>query len=187
MKSRRSSMLFAVSCLVAGPLLAQASPASEKACSLLRPAEIEAVLGAKLGRPLAGMAVPVTKNAAHPPGETLWTCQGSAGTRDVTVIYGAEPATPQGQAQLQIRLKAPQERLRTMGYTIKESTLGATTCSTMTPPAAHGDEPVTFGTMCGGIKGRSFYSVSVSAATAADLLPAAKVKVLADEAAARLP
>ncbi len=187
MKNRRSFVLFAVSCLVAGPLLAQASPASEKACALLQPSEIEAVLGAKLDRPLAGMAVPVKKNAAHPPGETLWTCEGSAGTRDVTVVFGAEPATPEGQAQLQIRLKAPQERLRTMGYTIKESTLGATTCWTMTPPTAHGDEPVAFGTTCGGVKGRSFYSVSVSSTGAGDLLGVEKVKLLADKAAARLP
>ncbi len=187
MKIQRSLMLLAVSYLVAGPLLAQASPATEKACALLRPAEIEAVLGAKLDRPLAGMAVPVKKNAAHPPGETLWTCQGSAGTRDVTVVFGAEPATPEGQAQLQIRLKAPQERLRRMGYTLKESTLGATMCWTMTPPAAHGDEPVTFGTTCGGIKGRSFYSVSVSSTGAGDLLGVEKVKLLADKAAARLP
>jgi hypothetical protein len=187
MKSRRSYILVAVSCLVAGPLLAQVHPTSEKACALLRPAEIEAVLGAKLDRPLAGMAVPVKKNAAHPPGETLWTCQGSAGTRDVTVVFGAEPATPEGQAQLQIRLKAPQERLRRMGYTLKESTLGATMCWTMTPPAAHGDEPVAFGSTCGGIKGRSFYSVSVSSTGAGDLLGVEKVKLLADKAAARLP
>jgi|SRR5664280_245211 len=187
MKNRRPYVLFAVSCLFAGPLLAQASPASEKACALLQPSEIEAVLGAKLDRPLAGMAVPIKKNAAHPPGETLWTCQGSAGTRDVTVVYGAEPATPEGQAQLQIRLKAPQERLRTMGYSIKETKLGATMCWTMTPPAAHGDEPVAFGTTCGGIKGRSFYSVSVSSTGAGDLLGVEKVKLLADKAAARLP
>ncbi len=187
MKSRRSSMLFAVSCLVAGPLLAQASPASEKACSLLRPAEIEAVLGAKLDRPLAGMAVPGKKGAPRPAGEAEWTCQGRAGTRAVSLFYGAEPATAEGKAKAAARLKAPQERLRAMGYAIKETKLGATTCWTMTPPATHGDEPVAFGTACGGLKGDSFYSLSVSATGAGDLLGVEKVKVLADKAAARLP
>jgi hypothetical protein len=187
MKSRRSSTLFAVSCLVAGPLLAQPSPASEKACALLRPAEIEAAVGAKLDRPLAGMEVPVKKDAAHPAGERLWTCEGQAGSRAVTVFYGTEPATPEGKVQAQARVKAPRERLRGMGYTVKETRLGATTCWTLTPPAAHGDEPVAFGTTCGGVKGRSFYSVSVSSTGAGDLLGAEKVKALADRAAARLP
>ncbi len=187
MKSRRSYMLFAVSFLVAGPLLAQASSASEKACALLQPAEIEAVLGAKLDRPLAGMAVPIAKDAAHPQGETLWTCQGRVGTRSVMVFWGTEPATPEGKVQGEARIKAPQERLRGMGYSIKESTLGTTTCWTMTPPASHGDEPVAFGTTCGGVKGNSFYSLSVSSTGAGDLLGVLKVKLLADKVAARLP
>ncbi len=187
MKSRRSSMLFAVSCLVAGSLLAQASPASEKACAVLRPAEIEAVLGAKLDRPLAGMAVPVKKDAPHPEGKAEWTCQGRAGTRAVMVFYGTEPATADGIARAEARIKAPRERLRGMGYSIKETKLGATMCWTMTPPAAHGDEPVAFGTTCAGVKGRSFYSVSVSSTGAGDLLGVEKVKLLADKAAARLP
>lgn len=186
MKDQRSHVLFAVACLVAGPLLAQTGPTSEKACALLLPSEIEAAVGAKLARPLAGMELPVKKDAAHPAGEALWTCQGSAGTRSVTVVYGTEPATPEGKAQARIRLKAPQERLRRMGYAVKETTLGATTCWTMTPPAAHGDEPVAFGTTCGGVKGRSFYSVSVSSTGVGDLLGVSKVKLLADKAAARL-
>jgi hypothetical protein len=187
MKNRRPYVLFAVSCLFAGPLLAQASPASEKACALLQPSEIEAVVGAKLDRPLAGMEVPVKKDAAHPGGETLWTCQGRAGTRSVMVFWGTEPATPDGKARAEARIKAPQGRLRGMGYTIRESTLGATTCWTMTPPTGHGDEPVAFGTTCAGVKGRSFYSVSVSSTGAGDVLDVEKVKLLADKAAARLP
>ena len=186
MKNRRSFVLAAVFFLVAGPLLAQPSPASEKACALLRPEEIEAVVGAKLDRPLAGMEVPVKKDAAHPDGETQWTCQGRAGSRAVTVVYGTEPATPDGKVQAQARIKAPQARLRGMGYSIKETKLGGTTCWTMTPPAAHGDEPVAFGTTCGGVKGRSFYSVSVSSTGAGDLLGVEQVKLLADKAAARL-
>ncbi len=186
MKSRRPYMVVAVSCLVAGPLLAQPSPASEKACALLQPAEIEAVLGAKLDRPLAGMEVPLKKDAAHLAGETLRTCSGLAGTRSVTVFWGTEPATPEGKVQGEARIKAPQERLRAMGYSIKETKLGATTCWTMTPPASHGGEPVAFGTTCGGVKGSSFYSVSVSSTGAGDLLGVSKVKLLTDEAAARL-
>jgi hypothetical protein len=186
MKNRGSCLPFAVSCLVAGPLLAQPGPTSEKACALLQPAEIEAVLGATLDRPLAGMAVPLTKDAAHPAGETLWTCEGRAGSRAVTVFWGTEPATPAGKVEGEARVKAPQERLRGMGYTVKETRLGATTCWTLTPPAAHGDEPVAFGTTCGGVEGGSFYSVSVSSTGAGDLLGASKVKLLADKAAARL-
>ncbi len=187
MKNRRSFVLFAVSFLFAGSLLAQPSPASEKACALLQPADFEAVLGAKLDRPLAGMEVPPKKDAAHLAGETLWTCSGRAGTRSVTVFWGTEPATPEGKVQGEARIKAPQERLRGMGYTIKESTKGTTTCWTMTPPASHGDEPVAFGTTCGGVKGNSFYSLSVSSTGAGDLLGVLKVKLLADKVAARLP
>lgn len=186
MKNRGSCLLFAVSCLLAAPLLAQPSPASEKACALLQPAEIEAALGAKLDRPLAGMAVPLKKDAAHLAGETLWTCEGRAGSRAVTMFWGTEPATPAGKVEGEARIKAPQERLRGMGYAIKETKLGATTCWTMAPPAAHGAEPVAFGTTCGGVKGGSFYSVSVSSTGAGDLLGVLKVKLLADQAAARL-
>ena len=187
MTKRSACTLFAVSCLVAAPLLAQSSPASQQACAPLRPAEIEAALGAKLDRPLAGMAVPFAKRAAHLPGETAWTCQGSAGGRSVMLSYGQEPAGPEAAKEAEARLAAPRDRLRSMGYTVKETKLGATTCWTMAPPATKGDEPVAFGTTCGAVKGLSYYSVSVSAATAADLLPPEKVKRLADQAAARLP
>ena len=187
MTIRRSSVLFAVSCLLAGAALAQASAPSEKACALLQPAEIEAALGAKLARPLAGMRVPVKHGAAQPAGEALWTCEGSVGARAVTVMYGSEATAAEANVRGATMLGAPRERLRAMGYTVKETTLGGSTCWTMTPPATHGDEPVAFATVCGGVKGASFYSVSVSAATAADLLPVEKVKLLADAAAARLP
>ena len=187
MSKRSLGTLFAVFCLAAAPWLAQAAPTSEKACAPFKPAEIEAAIGAKLDRPLAGMAVPFAKGAARLPGETAWTCQGSAGGRSVMLSYGQEPAGPEAAKEAEARLAAPRDRLRSMGYTVKETKLGATTCWTMAPPATKGDEPVAFGTTCGAVKGLSYYSVSVSAATAADLLPPEKVKRLADQAAARLP
>jgi hypothetical protein len=187
MTKRSACTMFAVSFLAAAPLLAQSSAASQQACAPLRPAEVEAALGAKLDRPLAGMAVPFAKGAAHLPGETAWTCQGSAGGRALTLTYGREPAGPEAVKEAEARLAAPRDRLRSMGYTVRETKLGATTCWTMTPPATHGDAPVTFGTTCGALKGLSYYSVSVSAGSAAELLPAGKVKRLADRAAARLP
>ena len=154
---------------------------------MLQPSEIEAVLGAKLDRPLAGMEVPVKKDAAHPGGETQWTCQGRAGSRAVMVFWGTEATGPDAKARAGARIEAPRERLRGMGYAIKETKLGATTCWTMIPPAVHGDEPAAFGTTCDGVKGRAFYSVSVSSTGAGDLLGIDKVKPLADKVAARLP
>ena len=187
MKERSVCTLLVASCLAAGTLLAQSSPAPENACALLQPAEIEAALGAKLNRSLAGMEVPFAKGAAHLAGETMWMCQGSAGTRAVTLAYGREPNGPEAVKEAESRLAAPRERLRSMGYAVKETKLDATTCWTMAPPAAHGDVPVTFATTCGALKGLWYYSLSISAATAADLLPAEKVKRLADQAAARMP
>jgi hypothetical protein len=166
---------------------AQTGARSDKACSLLTASELEQVMGGKLEKPLAGMKVPYTKDANHDHDGAILTCQGKLGARFVMVVYGTQPVTPEGRKRGEERARLAQEKLRTSGYTIKEKDFGDLKCWTMQPPANQKEGFSVFGTNCGGTRGDYFYSVSISATGAGDLIPIEKLKAVADKAASRLP
>jgi hypothetical protein len=170
-----------------GHAAAQSSSRSEKACSLLTPADLEGVLGTKLARPLAGTEVPYTKDADHDHDGSVLSCQGKAGARFVTVVFGTQPVTPEGRRRGEAKVKAAEDKLVKAGYKIETKEFGGVRCWTMLPPPADTPGHAVFGSNCGGTKGDYFYSISISATGKNDLIPIEKLKALADKAASRLP
>jgi hypothetical protein len=186
--TRMILLVLAVS-VVVGVSGAEARDAgkSNRACSLLTSADLEGVLGTKLARPLAGMEVPYTKDANHDHDGSVLTCQGKAGARFVTVVFGTQPVTPEGRRRGEAKAKESEEKLLKAGYSIESKEFGSVPCWTMLPPPGDKSSFAVFGSNCGGTKGDYFYSISISATGKADLVPIERLKALTDKAASRLP
>jgi hypothetical protein len=160
---------------------------SDKACSLIAPAELDRAIGATPGDALVGMEIPFTKDATHDHDGSLFTCQGKVGDRFVLVTFGSKPVTREGRKRAEERVARSQDELRKKGYTIHSDGRGGIECWTMAAPPGDASAQAMFGTTCGGEKGANFYSITVSANSTTEIIPIAKLRALAETAAARLP
>ena len=160
---------------------------SEKACSLIVPADLESALGLHGGNPLVGMEIPFVKDANHDHSGSGFTCPGKVGGRYVSVTFGSGPVTTEGRKQGQEKIAQAQHALRKRGYTIRTETRQGIDCWTMAAPPGDTTGAAMFGTTCGGVKGADFYSITVSANGAGDIVPMERLRALARTAASRLP
>jgi hypothetical protein len=160
---------------------------SERACSLITPGDLESTLGLKGGKPLVGMEIPYTKDANHDHSGSLLVCQGNVGGRYVSVTFGSRPITPEGRKRGEEKIARTQDALRKRGYTIRTGESDGIGCWTMAAPPGDTTGAAMFATTCGGVKGADFYSITVSANGANDIVPMDRLRVLAKSAASRLP
>ncbi len=154
-------------CVTIAFVLAAPAGAAEKnkACDLVTPAELEAVVGA---------AVTLTPQGKMEGGAI---CTGSSAKGRLLLRLaksrpGAEDAA-----------KAGIESARKMGFQGDVETFGPITCSTLLPPenlAAHG-----FNTTCTVTKDKSVAGVEFTAKTKADMIPIERLKPLAEKMAGR--
>jgi hypothetical protein len=160
---------------------------SERACSLITAGDLDSALGLKGGNPLVGMEIPYTKDANHDHSGSLLMCQGNVGGRYVSVTFGSRPITPAGRKRGEEKIARTQDALRKRGYTIRTGEGDGIECWTMAAPPGDTTGAAMFGTTCGGVKGKDFYSITVSAHSADELIPMDRLRTLARTAASRLP
>ena len=150
-----------------------------KACSLLTTAELEAALGAKVGR-TDERDIAITEGPYK--GETMSTCSWVVGSAYVGLNVLRQVLTGEQRAAGLARLRQALEDLQKKGWTIERANIAGAACSTARPPASEsGALPVVECLMES--KGFAF---SLYVFTRATLTPQ-QVKALADKAAARLP
>lgn len=185
---RKTIVTFLLLAAFSSPQVAVSQPisSSEKACILLKPAELEAVLGGKIASPMTGTEAPFHKDAKHDHDGVLYMCNAGVGSRGVSLMYGTQPATAEGKKRGEAKGKAAMEKMRKTGYIIEERAFGEIKCFTILP-RSNKPGPAYVVTSCGVAKGRYFFSLSVSPQSAKDVLPIEKLKPLAEKATARLP
>jgi hypothetical protein len=174
-------------CLATPDAGARTSTRSDRACSLLTTSDLEKVLGGPLEKPLAGLEVTHKKAADHDHDVTIFTSRGRVGARFTTVVFGTQPATPEGRMRGDATARAAGGKLLQSGYTTREKGFGDLTCWTMEPPAKGAANGGGAATNCAGTRGDHFYSIFIFATAAGELIPNEKLKGLADTAASRLP
>jgi hypothetical protein len=149
-----------------GPGAARAAEAG-KACALLTPSELEAVLGAKVS--LSGGGVPA--------GLGVDLCTGRTPTATV-LLRVAKGSGGSGGAEA-----AGIEMARKMGAQVDVKTFGAITCSTMVPPASLAEHG--FNTTCAVNKAGAVAAIEVTARSQKDMIPIERLRPLAEKMAGR--
>jgi hypothetical protein len=153
--------IIAAACFGVFPAIASAGGDS-KACGLLTPAEVEAALGAK-----------VSTFSERANG----FCYASAPT--VTVMLRvARKGGASGREAKGI------EMAKQMGAQVDVQKFGATTCSTLVPPASL-VQAMGFNTTCSIDKGDSVAAVEVTAKTQKDMVSIERLRPLAEKMTAR--
>src|SRR5258708_7012954 len=111
------------------PVVVSAQQDSMKACNLLTPTELSAVLGGSVGHPM-GIFTP--KNAKQSRNGDFWSCEETVGPRKVWIFYNTLQVTEEGKKQQQELT----DRLRNQGYQIQERELNGSRCATRVPPGS---------------------------------------------------
>jgi hypothetical protein len=142
------------------PACAQVNP-----CSLLTPAEIESVVGAKV----SGL------KAQNTGGAPAQICVGTSPKGSVMLRI----AKRKGEASPGERERKGIEIYKKMGAQVDVQTFGPITCSAVIPPRnleAHG-----FNTTCTVTKGDTVAGVEITAKTRADMVPIERLHPLAEK------
>jgi hypothetical protein len=152
---------------------AQKPPA---ACGLVKPAELSALLGMKVG---PGQENDLVIQEGTFKGQTATMCTWGVpqGTVMINVIRVASPAQrTAGLAEMQKNTRDLQAMLKAQGWTSEEANVGGLKCLTATPPPAR-KTPI--GTSCSAdvVKG---LALSLGANLVGAKLPPAKMKAIYD-------
>ncbi len=149
-----------------------------KACSLLTTAELEAALGAKVGR-TDERDIAITEGPYK--GETMSFCTWSVGSTYVTLSVLRQVLTGEQRAAGLAKLREAVEGLKKKGWTVEPANVAGAACSTARPPASE-SSAVPF---VGCLMERKGFAFSVYVFRSA--VTPQQVKALADKVAARLP
>jgi hypothetical protein len=141
------------------------------ACALVKAAEIEAIVGAKVWTLVSG---PVDL------GNGVDVCTGTAG--DVAINIRFLPSAGKAGADGTTRIV---DWARRMGSAIESSASGPVVCYVITPPDEMSDTMPT-GTMCAVTKSSSIAVIELSTKTAAARVPMPKLQALARKILSRL-
>src|SRR2546423_1501269 len=124
---------FLLAALLPAVAFAQKPPAG---CPLLTAAEIAAATGMKVGEPHeTNMAVPSGPSKGQKMSGCMWRL-GAQGMVNVSVMaaVGSKEDREKGLAGL----RQTYDALRSQGWTVTETKIGAALCNTATPPKAQG-------------------------------------------------
>ncbi len=178
----RKTLLLA---LVLALLLAWSTPQAVEAaskyrpCSLLTAAELEAALGAKVGRTderdIAFAEGPYK-------GETMSTCTWLVGSTYVTLSVIRQVLTGEQRAAGLAKLQQAVEAAKKKGWTIEPANIAGAACSIARPPASESSAVPLVGCL---MESKGF-AISTYVFGSTRVTPQ-QVKALADKAAARLP
>jgi len=142
--------------------------AAMDACKLLSAGEVESVVGGK-----------VMRNGV----ETKEMCQMGSGTYFIMITrFAKKDADTKHVNESNEKVKKGIEKMKKMGVKMTEEKYGTTTCST----AIGNSRTPAYTTGCTVDKGGFQVSMSVMAASEAQMVPSAKVRLLVEKAASRL-
>ena len=141
------------------------------ACALVKAAEIEAIVGARVWTLVNGPA---------DLGNGVDVCTGTAG--DVAITIRLLPSSTKAGADGTARIV---DWARRMGSAIESSTSGSVACYVITPPDEMSDTMPT-GTMCAVTKSSSVAVIELSTKNAAARVPMSKLQALARKILSRL-
>ncbi len=179
MKRRHVVVIF-MTVLVAAALSLRADAATKyKPCSLLRAAELETALRAKVG-------VTNEKDTTIPEGpfkgDIMSTCDWVVGSSYVTLNVIRGPKNAQEQAAGLASFRATEENLKKKGWTVEPGNISGADCVSLKPPAS--ESTALPGSSCVMVsKGLAFWL----GVTSKESMAVQQVKALADKVAARLP
>jgi hypothetical protein len=142
-----------------------------KACSLVAPAELEAILGSS-----------VTLNPSpSPPGGKVEFCNGKLkdGRLMLRLVSGLDP----GRDRSGSKEKAGLEMMKNMGVQVEVKTFGPIVCSSLVPPP--GKEQMGYNTTCTVSKERALAGIEVTANTKTGMISIDKLHPLAEKMAGR--
>ena len=159
-------------------LSAQKPPA---ACPLLTPGEIAAATSMKVG---ASHATDIVIPSGPAKGQTMTGCMWKLGDSGMLNISVVKASSPEGAARGVAKLHEALATLASRGWTISDTTISGTLCSTAVPPKSE-QEHMPSSTGCYASAKGFAYSVGVMAPHAN--VPPARIKTLADSIAKRLP
>ncbi len=166
-------------------LLAQSTPLPVEAaskyrpCSLLTAAELEAALGAKVGR---SDERDIAFTEGPYKGETMSTCTWIVGPTYVTLSVIRQTLTPEQRAAGLARLRQVLEDLKKKGWTVEPANIAGALCSTARPPASESSAVPVVGCL---MESKGF-AISTYVFGSTRVTPQ-QVKALADKVATRLP
>ena len=158
MKLVFSIVFFAVLILV----FAKSAHAQNKACALVTPNELQALLGAKV----SGL-----KGTDMPGGAGI--CMGQTPTARVTLRLAKRPEQGTGAEAAGIEIA------KKMGSQVDVKTFGPVTCSTVIPPASLAEHG--FNTTCSIAKKTDVAAIEVTAKIQKDMIPIDKLRPLAEK------
>ena len=183
----RSLSLWLLAALIS-PVAVSAQQDSMKACNLLTPTELGAVIGGSVaytsgrGRPYKKFP-PVTDHQG-----IVYTCSEDVGTHKVEIHYNTLPVTAAGKKFAEDHAKEAEDDLRNDGYQVQTRDLSGAHCTTILPGSgAKNAVEGAVGTACVLEKGLYVLSVYVSATGASDVCSMEKVASLVEKAASRVP
>lgn len=183
----RYASLWLLAALVS-PVAVSAQQDSLKACNLLTPTELSAVIGGSVahasgrGRPYKKLS-PVTDHDG-----IVYTCSEDVGMHRVEIHYNTSPVTAAGKKFAQDHAREAEEELRNQGYQVQTRDLSGAHCTSILPGSgAKNAVEGAVGTACVLEKGLYVLSVYVSATGASDVCSMEKVASLVEKAASRVP
>lgn len=141
------------------------------ACALVKAAEIEAIVGAKVRR---------LDNGPADLGNGVAICTGTAGDVAINIRFLPNPSKVGADGTTRIV-----DWARQMGSAIESSSSGPIDCYVITPPDEMSDTMPT-GTMCAVTKSSRIAVIELSTKTAAAKVPLPKLQALARKILARL-
>lgn len=180
-----------ISLLLAGALTLLAPPASlqaqasQRACALVTPAELESALGGRVTT-TQPQEIPYKEDAHNDHDGVLSLCTYKVGARSVMVVASTQPVTAAGRQRGEAQTTAATDQLRHQGWTVQSHDFGATKCWTGVAPAGT-KSPFSPSASCGAVKGSYFVSVTVTSTNPQDRLSMEQAKQIADAATKRLP
>lgn len=157
---------------------AQKPPA---ACPLLTPEEIAAASSMKVG---PSHATDIVIPSGPAKGQTMTGCMWKLGDYGMLNISVIKASSPENAARGVAKLHEALAVLEARGWTVTDTKIGGTLCSTAVPPKSEQDSTPSSTGCYASAKGFA-YSVGVMAPHAN--VPPARVKTLADQIAKRLP
>jgi hypothetical protein len=170
------------------PTSAGGQTASQKACDLLTPAELQAATGGSVTHS-SGKETPYTKNERIDHDGVLYECSEAVGTWNLSIKYSTSQVTPEARKKGLANTIEMQEAMRKDGYQVQTKDITGSKCSTIVEPAnaKHPEATALVQTACLLEKGPYFVSVTVRPTRSRDLFPMEKLAALAEKAASRLP
>ena len=170
----RVSLLWVLLACIAAIVVVVTTPAAAadiKACDLLTPSELEAVLGAKV----------ILKSDGTIPGGKTEHCTGQAPAVAVMLrlVTGLDP----GRDDLDSKEKKDIEMDKRMGAQVEVKTFGPVTCSTLIPSAKLAQKR--YNTTCTVNKDTAAASIEMNAKRRKDMISIEKLRPLAEKMAGR--